>query len=98
MKKALLFCILSFCLFLTACGTPKVPEKTVTGETWNSSWTTVGKLLGVEVPDTFKEIRNEGVVTSSQTSYVVWGKGEPQTYILIFRPFLKIRISAGIKV
>lgn len=80
MKKSLLFCILPLCFFLTACGTAKIPEKTASGETWNSNWTTVGNFLGVEVPENFKEIRNEGVVTSAQTSYIVWAKGNEQTY------------------
>lgn len=79
MKKLTVIFILCLCLALSACGI-RPPEKASDGTPWNSDWTTMGSIMGVEKPEGWNLERSEDVLAAEGMFYNVWTMGEAMTY------------------
>lgn len=80
MRKILLTGLLCTSLLMTACGSAKTPTATADGAAWDSSWTTLGNMVGAEVPDGYTEYLKEDRMNEVHDYYVIWTKGEEIKY------------------
>ena len=79
MKKKWMLFLLALCVSLTACASAP-PERTADGLDWDSDWTTVGNLLGIEPKEGWILSRSEDMLAASGTYYAAFLQGEPITY------------------
>ena len=67
-------------LLLGGCG-ENYPDKAADGTAWDTEWTMLGSVLGVEEPDNGLTLsENPVVLTGSDTYYATWTLGEPTAY------------------
>lgn len=79
MKRIVLSLALILCAALSACGI-RPPEKASDGTPWNSDWTTMGSIMGVEELEGWTLERSEDVLAAEGMFYNVWTTGETITY------------------
>ena len=72
MRKILLAGLFAASLPLPACGSSKTPTATADGSAWDASWTTLGNMVGAEVPEGYTEYLKEDRLNEVHDYYVIW--------------------------
>lgn len=67
--------LITICVGLIFTGCTSKPQTTTDGQPWQDNWTTVGKSLGIEVPEKLVLLDNNDTLAADGMYYASWGIG-----------------------
>ena len=73
--------IVLLCVSLAGCSQRSLPEQAADGSPWSGGWTTVGNVVGVDVPEYVTPRENSDALSSRDMYYATWSVGEGTPYV-----------------